>query len=61
MKALPSKFDWSSRGQAKLEAIKENIIAANRAVVQAYALPAGQERVNVLKGARSSLLSLAKL
>jgi len=61
MKALPSKFDWSSRGQAKLEAIKENIIAANRAVVQAYALPAGQERVNILKGARSSLLSLAKL
>jgi hypothetical protein len=61
MKALPSKFDWTSRGQAKLSAIKENIIAANQAVVQAYALPPGQERLGMLKAARGKLLSLTDL
>lgn len=61
MKALPSKFDWSSKGQAKLNAIRENIVAANKAVVMAYALPAGRERLQVLKQAKESLMSLEKI
>jgi hypothetical protein len=61
MKALPSKFDWSSKGQAKLNAIRENIVAANKAVVMAYALPAGRERLDLLRNAKDSLMSLEDL
>jgi hypothetical protein len=61
MKTLPDKFDWTSRGQAKLTSLKEQLVAANKATVMAYALPPGQERLQALKGVRKQLLSLEDL
>jgi hypothetical protein len=61
LQAIPKKIDWTSRGQAKMAALKEQITAANQAVVQAYSLPPGQQRLGLLKGARQSLLSLEDL